>query len=127
MTDSFDTRLRLWRHHLHQHPETAFAEHTTSEYVASALEDLGFEVTRSVGGTGVVGSLSHGTSTRAIGLRADMDALPLHEASGHAYSSRNPGAMHAFFNDTKTAYNQAAATDAWMRAVAWFREYLPAG
>jgi hippurate hydrolase len=42
VTDSLDTRLRLWRHHLHQHPETAFAEHATSEYVASALEDLGF-------------------------------------------------------------------------------------
>ena len=109
MTDSLDTRLRLWRHHLHQHPETAFAEHATSEYVASALEDLGFEVTRSVGRTGVVGSLTRGTSTRAIGLRADMDALPLHEASGHAYSSRNPGTMHACGHDGHMAMVLGAA------------------
>ena len=109
MTDILDSRLRQWRHHLHQHPETAFAEHATSDYVASALEDLGFEVTRSVGGTGVVGSLTRGTSRRAIGLRADMDALPLQEASGHAYSSCNPGTMHACGHDGHMAMVLGAA------------------
>lgn len=109
MTESLDARVRRWRHHLHRHPETAFAEHATSEYVATALEDLGFEVTRSVGGTGVVGSLTRGTSRRAIGLRADMDALPLDEASDHAYSSRNPAAMHACGHDGHMAMVLGAA------------------
>src|ERR1700744_6360869 len=68
-----------WRRHLHAHPETAFDEHATSEFVASKLQEFGLEVDRGLGGTGVVGTLKRGASRAAVGLRADMDALFIHE------------------------------------------------
>jgi hippurate hydrolase len=79
MIDDLAGRQRPWRQHLHQHPEIAFNAHDTAAYVASVLDELGFDVARGVGGTGVVGSLTRGSSTRAVALRADMDALPLQE------------------------------------------------
>ena len=110
MTDvDLDTRLRAWRHHLHQHPETAFAEHETAAYVAGVLEELGFVVTRGIGGTGVVGSLRRGASDRAVGLRADMDALPLDEVGTHSHASRNGGTMHACGHDGHMAMVLGAA------------------
>lgn len=109
MSDVLDGRLRRWRHHLHRHPETAFGEHATSDYVASVLEDLGFDVARGIGGTGVVGSLIRGTSTRAVGLRADMDGLALREMGPHAHASRNPSAMHACGHDGHMAMVLGAA------------------
>ena len=69
-----DVRLREWRHHLHRHPETGFGEHRTGEYVADVLDGLGLEVTRGVGGTGLVASLRRGDGSGRSGLRADMDA-----------------------------------------------------
>jgi amidohydrolase len=104
-----DTRLRDWRHHLHRHPETAFREQATSDYIATELAQLGFEVARGIGGTGVVASLSRGISGRSIGLRADMDALPLDENATHAHVSRNPGAMHACGHDGHMAMVLGAA------------------
>jgi amidohydrolase len=101
--------VRGWRHHLHQHPETAFGERSTSEFVAAGLRDLGFDVTTGIGGTGVVGSLTRGRSGRAIGLRSDMDALPLDERAGHAHASLNPGAMHACGHDGHMAMLLGAA------------------
>lgn len=94
-----ETQLRAWRHHLHRHPETAFAEHTTAAYVAGVLEELGYDVTRDIGRTGVVASLTRGTSGRAIGLRADMDGLPIQEVAGREHGSVNAGAMHACGHD----------------------------
>ncbi|WP_435201742.1 M20 aminoacylase family protein [Janibacter sp. GS2] len=94
-----EARLRGWRHHLHRHPETAFAEHATAEHVAGVLEGLGYDVTRGVGGTGVVASLTRGTSGRAVGLRADLDGLPIQEVSGRSYGSVTDGAMHACGHD----------------------------
>lgn len=102
-------RVRGWRHHLHQIPETAFAEHQTSAYLAVVLRDLGYDVTTGIGGTGLVGSLRRGTAPRAIGLRAEMDALPLDEASGVEYASRNPGRMHACGHDGHMAMLLGAA------------------
>jgi amidohydrolase len=102
-------RVRAWRHHLHQIPETAFAEHETSAYVATVLLGLGYEVVTGVGGTGVVGSLSRGTSDRAVGLRSELDALPIAEDSGLEYASRNPGAMHACGHDGHMAMLLGAA------------------
>ena len=78
-------RVRAWRHHLHQIPETAFAERETGEYVATVLRELGFEVTTGIGGTGLVGSLTRGTPQRSVGLRSELDALPITEASGVAH------------------------------------------
>ncbi len=109
MTDDLDARVRNWRHHLHRHPETAFAEHETGEFIAAVLVDLGYDVVRGVGGTGVVGSLTRGTSRRSMGLRADMDGLPLSEQATHSPTSGNPGLMHACGHDGHMAMVLGAA------------------
>jgi hippurate hydrolase len=99
------------RRDIHRHPELAFEEHRTAELVANKLEAWGYEVHRGLGGTGVVGTLKRGTSTRCVGLRADMDALPIQEASGAEWSSTKPGLMHACGHDGHTAMLLAAAHD----------------
>ena len=68
-----------WRRHLHQHPEVAYQEKQTSDFIASQLTRFGLTVHRGLAGTGIVGTLSRGTSSRVIGIRADMDALPIEE------------------------------------------------
>ena len=98
------------RHRLHARPELGFEEHATSELVATLLAGWGYSVTRGIGGTGVVGTLArgHGHGYR-LGLRADMDALPIHEATGRPYASRVEGVMHACGHDGHTAMLLAAA------------------
>ena len=91
-----DLDLIKLRHGFHQNPELGFEEHETKAKVASLLRDFGVEVHE---GVGVVGILRCGTSNRAIGLRADMDALPIHEVSTHSYVSQNEGVMHACGHD----------------------------
>ncbi|MDE2051817.1 MAG: amidohydrolase [Gammaproteobacteria bacterium] len=98
-----------WRHQLHRHPELAFGERRTSELVASQLERFGLKVHRGLAGTGVVATLSRGSSRRSIGIRADMDALPIREESGAAHASTVPGVMHACGHDGHTAIALAAA------------------
>lgn len=88
--------LTALRHEFHKTPELGFAEHATKARVAAVLSDLGIETHI---GTGVIGILKHGTGNRAIALRADMDALPIHEANTHSYVSRNAGVMHACGHD----------------------------
>lgn len=90
--------MREWRHHLHAHPEVAFEERATSDYIATHLESFGLEVTRGIAGTGLVGTLRQGEGP-AVALRADMDALPLQEESGARWSSQNAGSMHACGHD----------------------------
>ncbi|MCJ2182952.1 M20 family metallopeptidase [Novosphingobium sp. 1949] len=97
------------RRDIHAHPELAYAEHRTAALVATALEELGLEVTRGVGGTGVVGVLRRGTSPRSIGLRADMDALPIQEEGGPAHASRHDGIFHGCGHDGHTAMLLGAA------------------
>jgi hippurate hydrolase len=97
------------RRDLHAHPETAFEEHRTAEIVAKKLESLGIAVHRGLAGTGVVGILSAGTSLKAIGLRADMDALPIEEANRFPHASTVPGKMHACGHDGHTAMLLGAA------------------
>jgi hippurate hydrolase len=97
------------RRDIHRHPELAFEEHRTADLVANKLEAWGYEVHRGLGGTGVVGTLKRGTSTRCVGLRADMDALPIQEASGAEWASTKPGLMHACGHDGHTAMLLAAA------------------
>jgi hippurate hydrolase len=97
------------RRHIHQHPELAFEEHATSDLVAERLAEWGYEVHRGLGGTGVVGRLRHGGGGKSIGIRADMDALPITEATGLAYASRHHGKMHACGHDGHTATLLAAA------------------
>ncbi len=97
------------RRDIHQHPELAFEEHRTSDLVAAKLESWGYAVHRGLGGTGVVGTLTRGTGKRRLGLRADMDALPIQEATGVAWASSKPGLMHACGHDGHTAMLLAAA------------------
>ncbi|KPL53575.1 hypothetical protein ABB55_16270 [Prosthecomicrobium hirschii] len=98
-----------WRRALHRIPEIAYEEHDTSAFVAARLKEFGLEVRTGLGGTGVVGTLRRGTSSRVIGLRADMDALAIEEASGVAYASTRPGRMHACGHDGHMAMLLAAA------------------
>jgi hippurate hydrolase len=98
----FAGELVALRRDLHMHPELMFEEVRTSSIVAEELRRLGFEVTTGIAGTGVVGTLRNGTSNRAIGIRADMDALPILETTNLAYASRTPGKMHACGHDGHT-------------------------
>lgn len=97
------------RRDLHRHPELAFEEHRTAALVAECLEKWGYAVECGIGGTGVVGTLVRGTGRKRLGLRADMDALPIDEASGVAWSSSHGGVMHACGHDGHTAMLLAAA------------------
>ncbi len=97
------------RRDIHAHPELCFEEHRTAELVAQQLTAWGIPVHRGLGGTGVVGVVKNGSSTRAIGLRADMDALPLQEKNTFAHTSRHDGKMHACGHDGHTAMLLAAA------------------
>ncbi|UUY09798.1 M20 family metallopeptidase [Pseudomonas sp. J452] len=97
------------RRQIHQHPELGFEEQRTSELVADYLRQWGYEVHRGIGGTGVVGVLRNGRGSRSIGIRADMDALPIHEESGVAHCSQHAGKMHACGHDGHTAILLCAA------------------
>ncbi|MER9960913.1 M20 family metallopeptidase [Mesorhizobium sp. M0045] len=100
--------LAAVRQHLHAHPELSFQEHETAAYVAERLEGWGYEVTRNVGGLGVVGRLRQG-SGRSIAIRADMDALPITEATNLPYASQASGKMHACGHDGHTTMLLGAA------------------
>ena len=97
------------RHRIHAQPEIGFEEVLTSDLVAERLTEWGYEVHRGMGKTGVVGLLRNGTGTRSIGLRADMDALPIQESTGLPYASKVAGMMHACGHDGHTASLLAAA------------------
>jgi hippurate hydrolase len=101
--------LAATRQHIHQHPELSFQEADTSALVARHLDEWGWTVTRHVGGHGVVGTLRSGDSARSVALRADMDALPIAEATGKAYASRHAGVMHACGHDGHTTMLLGAA------------------
>lgn len=97
------------RRRIHAHPEIGFEEVETSHLVAKCLRDWGYEVTVGLGKTGVVGQLRVGIGSRRLAIRADMDALPIQEATGLSYASRLPGKMHACGHDGHTAILLAAA------------------
>ncbi|MFO6420706.1 M20 aminoacylase family protein [Hylemonella sp. W303a] len=97
------------RRDIHAHPELSYEEFRTSDLVAAKLAEWGIPVHRGLGGTGVVGTVRNGTSSRAIGLRADMDALPVQEINAFAHASRHAGKMHACGHDGHTAMLLAAA------------------
>jgi len=105
----FTESLRHWRHHLHANPELSRQESATAAFVCEQLEKLGVEFTAGIGGHGVVATISRGASNRAVGLRADMDALPITEATGAPYASKNQGVMHACGHDGHTASLLGAA------------------
>ena len=101
----------LDRRHLHAHPELGFQEERTSELVASCLRSFGIEVHRGIGKTGVVGIIKgrNAASGKVVGLRADMDALPIQEGTGLPYASKVVGKMHACGHDGHTAMLLGAA------------------
>jgi len=101
--------LTAWRRDIHAHPELCYQENRTSDLVAKRLESFGIEVTRGIAKTGVVGTLKAGNGNRAIGLRADMDALPLHEKNEFSHRSRHDGKMHACGHDGHTTILLGAA------------------
>ena len=106
---AFQTELEQIRRDLHAHPELCYEEHRTSDLVAARLAEWGIPVVRGLGVTGVVGIIKNGTSSRAIGLRADMDALPMQELNTFDHASRHPGKMHACGHDGHTAMLLGAA------------------
>nr|BFD40126.1 M20 aminoacylase family protein [Pseudomonas sp. FFPRI_1] len=101
--------LRAIRQDIHAHPELGFEENRTAALVARCLEEWGYEVHTGVGRTGVVGVLRNGSGSRTLGLRADMDALPIIENTGVPYSSRYSGCMHACGHDGHTTILLGAA------------------
>ena len=106
----FHPEMTAWRRDLHQHPELAFQEHRTAGIVAERLREFGVdEVVTGIAGTGVVGVIRGQGEGPAIGLRADMDALPIEEETGVPHASRNPGVMHACGHDGHTAMLLGAA------------------
>ena len=106
---AFHTEMAEWRHDIHQHPELAYEEARTAARVAELLTHFGVdEVVEGIGKTGVVGVLRNGDGP-SIGLRADMDALPILEETGLPYQSRHDGVMHACGHDGHTAMLLGAA------------------
>ncbi|HTS94854.1 MAG TPA: M20 aminoacylase family protein [Stellaceae bacterium] len=106
----FQPELATWRRDIHAHPETAFEEHRTAEFVAKRLGEFGIEVHRGLAGTGVVGTLKGARpGGRAIAIRADMDALDVHEKNGFAHCSTHRGKMHACGHDGHTTMLLGAA------------------
>lgn len=109
LTEADIAEALAWRHHLHRHPELAFEENRTASFIAEKLAQWGFAVTTNYARTGVIGSFTRGTCKRAIGIRADMDALPIVEKSGVVYASQTAGKMHACGHDGHVTMALAAA------------------
>jgi amidohydrolase len=105
----FAETLKAWRHHLHANPELSLRESATAAYVCAELTELDIAHEAGIGGHGVVATLNRGPSNRSVGLRADMDALPILETTNRPYASKNPGVMHACGHDGHTASLLGAA------------------
>jgi len=108
--DAFQSKIAVWRHSFHRHPELGFEEVRTAEKVKRVLEGLGLQVHEGFGGTGLVASLSVGDGSKVVGIRADMDALGISEvAPGRAHASQIEGKMHACGHDGHMAMVLGAA------------------
>lgn len=106
---SYLPEMIAFRHEMHQNPELSGQESKTSDKVADLLEHYGYSVTRHIGGNGIVASLTNGDGLKSIGIRADMDALPIKEETNLAYASTNEGVMHGCGHDGHTTILLAAA------------------
>ncbi len=109
MDQALHQTLTQWRRHLHANPDLTLHEAATSAFVQARLTELGIPFAANIGGHGVVATLTRGESNRSVGLRADMDALPIQETSGVAHASRKPGVMHACGHDGHTVSLLGAA------------------
>ncbi len=122
MDDKLNDEVTAWRRHLHSHPELSTQERETAGFVCRTLTALGVPFATGVGGHGVVATLRRGSSNRSVGLRADMDALPITETTGLPYASGQTGVMHACGHDGHTASLLGAAAllardDSWTGTV----------
>src|SRR5271157_4965892 len=109
MDKSLAETLTAWRRHLHAHPELTLHEKATAAFVCERLRELGVSFVFGVGGHGVVATISRGQSNRSVGLRADMDALPIAETTGVPHASTHHGVMHACGHDGHTTSLLGAA------------------
>jgi amidohydrolase len=109
LTPELHQKLTAWRRHLHAHPELSLQEKATAAFVQDKLTELGVPFVSGVGGHGIVATLTRGHAQGRVGLRADMDALPITEDTGLPYASQNPGVMHACGHDGHTASLLGAA------------------
>ena len=109
MRPDLHAKLTEWRRHLHANPELSLQEKQTAAFVAEKLTEMGIPFVAGVGGHGLVATISRGASENSVGLRADMDALPITELTGLAHASRNPGVMHACGHDGHTVSLLGAA------------------
>ncbi len=109
MDKALHETLTAWRRHLHAHPELTLQEKQTAAFVCAKLQELGVPFVADVGGHGVVATLTRGQSNRSVGLRADMDALPITETTELGHASINPGVMHACGHDGHTTSLLGAA------------------
>lgn len=109
MDQELHDRLTGWRRHLHAHPELSLQEEATGAFVQEKLAELGVPFEAGIGGHGIVATLTRGGSNRSVGLRADMDALPIREANDLPYASTHPGLMHACGHDGHTTALLGAA------------------
>jgi hippurate hydrolase len=109
MNQELHRTLTGWRRHLHAHPELSQQERETAAFVQARLAELGIPFVAEVGGYGVVATIRRGETNRSVGLRADMDALPISEVTGLPYASTNPGVMHACGHDGHTTSLLGAA------------------
>ena len=109
LTKKYENELKQWRHDFHAYPELNFDVNETAAKVARLLNEFGLEVHTGIGGTGVVGVLKKGSSDKSIGIRADMDALPITELNDFTYKSKNEGKMHACGHDGHTTMALGAA------------------
>ena len=98
-----------YRNHLHMYPELSGEEEETAAYVASQLKEMGIEIRENIAGHGLIGTIYGKDRTKAVGIRADMDALPIQEKIDSPICSRNPGVMHACGHDMHTAILLVAA------------------
>jgi hippurate hydrolase len=109
LTPDLHQKLTSWRQHLHAHPELSLQEKATAAFVQARLAELGIPFEAGIGGHGIVATLTRGHAQGRVGLRADMDALPITEETGLAYASRHAGIMHACGHDGHTASLLGAA------------------
>ncbi|MGX1320811.1 amidohydrolase [Bradyrhizobium sp. USDA 377] len=109
MTPELHQKLTAWRRHLHAHPELSLQETATAAFVQDKLTELGIPFEAAIGGHGIVATLTRGSAQGCVGLRADMDALPITEDTGLPYASKTSGVMHACGHDGHTASLLGAA------------------
>ncbi len=109
LTPELHQKLTQWRRHLHANPELSLQEKATAAFVQDRLTELGIPFEAGIGGHGIVATLARGSAQGRVGLRADMDALPISEDTGLVYASKNPGVMHACGHDGHTASLLGAA------------------